>query len=318
MKRVLITGAMGLAGTCLAADLIKEGYEVYGLDRIGFRNDGMSPPFTHVFTENITDEGDVARILREVAPDQIYHLAAVFSEKSLSRGVQELFDINVKGTLNVLEISAAGKKIPRILIASSSAVYGDGSEKPIDEHFPLKPVTFYGISKVIAEELGRFYSRVRGLEVTISRAFNNTAPGEARILVASEFAAQVSEMERGERTPVLKVGNIDAIRDFTDTRDVVQAYRLLMEKGESGGVYNISSGVGRPIGDIIDVLQSISTVNFKVIQEKSRLRPSGIDVSRQIGNPDKIRNLTSWVPEISFQDTIGDLLDYWRGTRVTV
>ena len=317
MKRVLITGAMGLAGTCLAADLIKEGCEVYGFDRIGSRNDGMSPSLTHVFTGNITDEDDVARILQEVTPDQIYHLAAVFSEKSLSRGVQELFDVNVKGTLNVLELSAKGKHNPRILIASSSAVYGDGSEKPIDEHFPLKPVTVYGISKVIAEELGRFYSRVRGLEVTISRAFNNTAPGEARTLVASEFAAQVSEMERGEKTPVLKVGNIDAIRDFTDTRDVIKAYRLIMEKGESGGIYNVSSGVGRPISDIVDVLQSISTVEFEVVQEKDRLRPSGIDVSRQIGNSDKLKSLTSWVPETSFQDTIGDLLDYWRGTHVT-
>lgn len=312
MKRVLITGALGLAGVHLAHYLIDRGDLVYGTDIKERRDDGLVPAGLNFISGDLTSPQDLVRSIEISSPDLIFHLGALLSDRGSPGASRRLLDCNVTGTLALLEATKKRRPEARILIASSSAVYGAGNRERIAENAPLQPVTLYGVSKVMSEGLGAFFARQHRQKVVMARSFNNTAPGEDIKMVSSALAAQVVRVERGEAPSLLNVGRVDTVRDFTDTRDVVRAYAQIIEEGAVGEVYNICSGVGRSIGSIIDILRAASSAHFQIGHEAERTREAKDDIPYQVGDPSKVETLTGWKAAILFEQTIGDLLEYWR------
>ncbi|MBN1881983.1 MAG: NAD-dependent epimerase/dehydratase family protein [Deltaproteobacteria bacterium] len=312
MKRALITGALGLAGVYLARHLIEKGYRVFGMDVRDGRDDDLVPEGLKIITGDITNPSDVIESFKISSPHLVFHLGAMISGGGAAGGSADFLDCNVKGTLHVLETALAQNKKSRILFSSSSAVYDAGIRKTVAEDSPLGPVTFYGVTKLLSEQLCTYFAGKYDQEIVIARTFNNTAPGEHTRMVSSSLAVQVARMEGGEAPPLLKVGRTDIVRDFTDTRDVVRAYFGLIEKGERGGIYNVCSGTGRPIACIIDVLREASSISFDVETESGRERNAKEDISSQIGDPSKLTARTGWKTNIPFEQTIRELLDYWR------
>ncbi|MEO0074037.1 MAG: GDP-mannose 4,6-dehydratase, partial [candidate division WOR-3 bacterium] len=200
----------------------------------------------------------------------------------------------------------------RIQIACSSEEYGLvlPDETPIKETNPLRPLSPYGVSKVAQDMMGYQYHKSYGLHIIRTRGFNHTGPRRGDVFVTSNFAKQIAEIEKGKREPVVYVGNLDAVRDFTDVRDTVQAYYLALEKGVPGEVYNVASGKGYRIREVLEILLGMSQAKIRVEQDKSRFRPS--DVELLIGNSDRLTQATGWQPSYGFNQTLKDLLDYWR------
>ncbi len=182
---------------------------------------------------------------------------------------------------------------------------------PITEDFPLLPLSPYGVSKVAEDLLGFQYHKSHGMKIVRTRAFNHSGPRRSESFVASNFAKQIAEIEKGKRNPVVKVGNLEAMRDFTDVRDVVRGYWLAASRGKYGEVYNICSGKAVSIQTVLDTLRMQSTAQFEIVKDKERMRPSDIPVLQ--GSCSKFMRQTGWKSQISFSQTMGDLLDYWRG-----
>jgi GDP-4-dehydro-6-deoxy-D-mannose reductase len=200
-----------------------------------------------------------------------------------------------------------------VVVTSSSAVYGRVSPDalPISEDHPFAPTNFYAVSKVAQEMIAYQYFAQYKLRVIRTRAFNLTGPGESSRFVTSAFARQIAEIEAGLREPAICVGNLDAVRDFTDVRDAVRAYKVLAEQGVSGEAYNVCSGQGTSIRDILNTLLDLSTQrNINVQIDPSRLQPA--DVPIQIGDASKLRALTGWTPVVPLRQTLEDVLNYWR------
>jgi GDP-4-dehydro-6-deoxy-D-mannose reductase len=201
---------------------------------------------------------------------------------------------------------------PLIHIAGSSEEYGlvFPEELPIKETNALRPLSPYGVSKVAQDLLAYQYFKSYGLKAVRTRAFNHTGPRRPEVFVTSNFAKQIVEIEKGKRKPVIYVGNLNAVRDFSDVRDVVRAYSLALDKGVPGEVYNIASGKGLKIQELLDKLVALSNVDLKIEQDTQRLRPA--DVELLIGSPEKFQKATGWKPEIPFEKTLKDMLNYWR------
>ncbi len=186
---------------------------------------------------------------------------------------------------------------------------------PIREEAPLRPASPYAVSKVAQGALALLYGPAGGMRVVLTRTFHHTGPGRGEAFAESSFARQLAEIEAGLRPPVLKVGNLEAVRDFADVRDVVRAYWMLLEKGEGGTVYNVCTGRGRRIRDLLDMLLAASSARVEVRVDPDRLRPS--DVPTQVGDPSRLRAATGWEPRIPLERTLSDLLDDWRGRTAT-
>jgi len=216
--------------------------------------------------------------------------------------------------VNLLEAVRKSRCDPVIQIAGSSEEYGlvYPDEMPIKETNPLRPMSPYGVSKVAQDLLSRQYYRSYGLKTVVTRAFNHTGPRRGDVFVTSNFSKQVAETEKGLREAVICVGNLNAQRDFSDVRDIVRAYWLAVNKCEYGEVYNICSGKARKIQSVLDLLLSMSKVrNIEVKQDPSRMRPSDVEILQ--GDYSKFKEATGWKPKIPFEQTMEDLLNYWRG-----
>ena len=314
--RVLITGITGFAGSHLADYLLDrvDGVKVFGTTR--WRSptvniDHIRDRIELVETD-LRDASNVEELVRNFKPERIFHLAAQSYVVTSWKAPTETITTNIIGTVNIFEAVRRAGINPRILVACSSEEYGyvEPDEVPITEDNPLRPLSPYGVSKVGQDLLAYQYFKSFGLDAVRTRAFNHTGPRRGRVFVCSDFAIQVVEIAKKLRPPEVTVGNLDAVRDFTDVRDTVRAYWLALEKGKKGEVYNISSGTGYSIGEILDKLIAISGVDVKVVQDAARLRPS--DVPLLIGDNSKFRADTGWEPEISFDKTLSDILDYWR------
>jgi GDP-4-dehydro-6-deoxy-D-mannose reductase len=243
-------------------------------------------------------------------PDAVYHLAAASHVGSSWSAPVEVLRTNAEGTLNVL-LAAEAAGAPRVLVVGSAEEYGivDPSALPLVETFPLRPVTPYGASKVAAEVVGLQAFLGRGLPVVLARPFNHLGPGQSDRLVASTLAHQVARNER-EGTDVVLAGDLTPRRDFTDVRDVVRAYRLLVTEGQPGEAYNVCSGIDVPISEVADALIAQARRPMRVELDPSRLRPVELPALR--GDPGKLRAATGWTPEIPLQRTLSDLLAWWR------
>ncbi len=313
--RALITGITGFVGSHLTELLLERGYEVYGTLRWRSPLDNIKHLLDRIeLVEcDLRDASSVTEALERARPEYIFHLAAQSFVPTSWRAPAETLSTNVIGQVHLFEAVRSLGLEPRIQIAGSSEEYGlvREDEVPIKESNPLRPLSPYGVSKVTQDLLGYQYFRSYRMSIVRTRAFNHTGPRRGEVFAESSFAHQIADIEAGKREPVLRVGNLEAKRDYTDVRDVVKAYLLALEKGEPGEVYNICSGVSHPVQHILDLLLSFSKAEIKVVRDPARLRPS--DVTVLWGDSSKFRQQTGWAPEIPLEQTMRDLLDYWRG-----
>lgn len=315
-KRVLITGITGFTGSHLAELLLKEGLDIYGTYRWRSKLDNIVDikDNVHLLECDLRDSHSVFKAVQESRPDFIFHLAAQTFVQYSWKAPADTMETNAIGTIHLLEsIRQLKDEIdPIIQIAGSSEEYGlvlDG-ETPIKETNQLRPLSPYGISKVSTDMLGVQYNRSYGMKTIITRAFNHTGPRRGDVFVTSNFAKQIAEIEKGIRPKIIYVGNLESVRDFTDVRDLVRAYWLSINKCKFGDVYNICSGNGIKIKNVLDILLSMSTCDIKIEQDSTRMRPSDVEVL--IGDCSKFRECTGWKTEINFEKTMKDLLNYWR------
>jgi len=314
--RILITGITGFVGSHLADFLLEKGdVEVYGIARWRSQKDNIKhlKDKIKLFECDIKDMTSVNDVVKSVKPERIFHLAAQsFVPASWSLPAETL-STNIIGELNIFESVRQLKLSSVIHIAGSSEEYGlvHPDEVPITENNMLRPLSPYGVSKVAQDLLGFQYFKSYGLKIIRTRAFNHTGPRRGEVFVCSTFAKQIAEIEKGLREPVVYVGNLDAQRDFTDVRDIVRAYWLATEECEPGEVYNICSGKPRKIKEVLDILLSHTDKKIEVRKDTNRVRPSDVPILK--GDSTKFRERTGWKPEIPFEQTLKDTLEYWRG-----
>ena len=310
MKRLLVTGADGFVGRWLIREALEQGWTATAA--VG---PGGAAPETWLpagqsaavswFEADITSDTGRAR-LAAVEADAVVHLAAVSSGAAARQDPEGAMQVNAMATVRLLEaLSEAGRR-PRFLFVSTGEVYGAGHDGPIGEDAPLRPVSSYAASKFAAEPAVLDLGGMSGMEVVIARAFPHTGPGQSIAFVLPAFAARLREAKRlGQRE--IAVGNLDVIRDFLDVRDVVRAYLLLLEHGQSGESYNVASGVGQHLRDCFIRLASLLEVDAVPREDASLVRPTDIPVL--IGDATKLKAATGWQPTIAFEQTLQDLLD---------
>lgn len=310
MAKALVIGAAGFVGGYLIDCLKKEfGFDVYGT-RLSSQN--FTHPNAEIFDLDIMKKEAVFSLLERIHPDFIFHLAAQSSVGVSWKNPQLTVDINIKGALNVLDSIRALDYKPRVLLIGSGEEYGaSGADAgQIGEETVLKPGNVYAATKACQNMLGTIYAKAYGLEIMNVRAFNHIGPGQAETFVVSDFCRQVAEIEAGKKEPVILVGNLSAYRDFTDVHDVVRAYCLLAQKGKSGETYNVGSGHAVQIQVILDKILAHAKTRIEVRVDKAKLRP--VDVQKIEADVSKIKNATGWQPVLSIDDTISDVLDWWR------
>jgi GDP-4-dehydro-6-deoxy-D-mannose reductase len=313
VTRALITGITGFAGGHLAAHLLAQGdVEIYGVayDE-GYGLDHLGRPIPLVIAD-LRDPQVVEDVLLDVEPDHIYHLAAQAYVPTSWQDPWGTFENNVRPELNMFQVMVRERLAARLLVVASNEVYGAVSPDrlPVDENTLLEPNNPYGVSKVAQDLLARQYFLSHGVDVIRARAFNHLGPRQSPQFVAANFARQIAEAEAGLREPLVRVGNLEAQRDFTDVVDVVRAYALLMEKGRSGEAYNIGSGQPRSVQSLLDTLLKVSSVEIRVEQDPTRMRPA--DVPLVYGDITKLRTDTGWQPAVPFEESVCRVLAYWR------
>lgn len=313
--KALITGITGFAGSHLADYCLERGgVDVYGMIRWRSRTENIEhlAGKVNLVECDLRDATSTRDVIDEIRPDYIFHLAAQSFVPTSWRAPTESLTTNVIGQLNIFEAIRKSEIDCRIQIACSSEEYGmvDESELPIKESNPLRPLSPYGVSKVGQDLLGYQYFMSYQMPIVRTRGFNHTGPRRAPVFVVSDFAKQIVDIEKGQRDPVMYVGNLDAKRDFTDVRDMARAYFLAAEKGRAGEVYNICSEKSWAISDVLDMLLAKSNAKIEIKKDSARLRPS--DVPRLLGDCSRFKKDTGWEPEIPFEKTIEDILDYWR------
>lgn len=309
---VLIAGVTGFCGSHLADYLNTfDDIGVFGTKRRRSPLDNVNSPVELIDCE-LTDYPSVHHVIDSVRPDKIFHLAAQSFVPLSWEAPEYTFEVNVFSTLNIMEAIRRIDPSIQLLVAGSSEEYGYvlPNECPITEDQPLRPLSPYGVSKVSMDLLARQYVRSYGLKIVITRAFNHTGPRRGEVFATSNFAKQIAELEAGKGDPIIKVGNLDAKRDFTDVRDMVRAYWLALDACEYGEAYNIGSESAVTMQEMLFILLSYSRLQVKTLVDKSRLRPSDVPILE--ADSTKFRKLTGWSPEISFNQTMKDLLDYWR------
>jgi len=316
--RALITGITGFAGSHLAEFLLAEhpDVEVFGTYRWRSRMENIEQVRSKVklLETDLRDYTSMYNALDRSRPDFVFHLAAQSFVPSSWSAPNETLTTNVSGQTNLFEAIRALKLDPVVQIACSSEEYGLvlPNEVPIKETNPLRPLSPYAVSKVAQDYLGYQYFQSYGLKAIRTRGFNHTGPRRGQVFVTSNFCSQVAAIELGMQEPVIRVGNLEAIRDFTDVRDMVRAYWLAVNHGKPGEVYNIATGHGIHIRELLDRIIALASVKVAIEVDPDRLRPSDVEIL--IGDSSKFRADTGWEPRIPFEQTLGDLLDYWRRT----
>jgi GDP-4-dehydro-6-deoxy-D-mannose reductase len=303
---ILVTGATGfagghmverLAGTC---DLVAWGRSTPRVELA---------PLAKWQVVDLLDRELVRRTVAQVRPAAIVHLAGSPQVARSWVDAATPLEVNVLATAHLLEAVRRAHLECRVLVAGSAAVYAP-SDAPIREDAPLAPANPYALSKLAEELLALGAVHQDGLDIILVRPFNHTGPRQSPEFVAPGMARQIALAETGRLEPVIRVGNLDARRDFTDVRDMVRAYQALLESGRSGRPYNIGSGVGRSIQSVLDALLSRARVSVRVETDPARLRP--VETTALVADPTRLHDATGWRPAIAFEQTLDDLLEYWR------
>lgn len=310
--QALVTGAAGFVGHYLVKLLLEKGYTVCATYH---RQKPQDPVFqkTDIKQVDITDKEALRSLIYEFVPDEIYHLAGV--AVTTGKESEGYYRVNFFGTLNLFEAVREAAPQARILYVGSAAAYGPvpPEKQPIREEMPLTPLNHYAASKAAADVAACAYA-AQGLHIVRTRPFNHTGPGQTTDYVCSRLAKQVAEVALGRTEPMLTAGNLDAARDFTDVRDVVRAYWLLLQKGRPGEAYNVCSGKAYSVREIAEALAEIGGVKI-TLQSLPELQRR-TDIPLLLGSAEKISYDTGWHPEIPFQQTLADLLDWWKGKIV--
>lgn len=319
--KVLITGITGFVGSHLAEYcLAQKGVKVYGtilshhlgdeLKRIEHIKDKIE-----LFECDLTNRIAVEKVLSKVRPDKIFHLAAQSFVPTSWDSPEHTLHNNIMAELNLFEVVKELKLNPVIHVASSSEVYGlvKRNELLIKESNSLRPLSPYGVSKIAQEMLAYQYYQSYGLKTVITRAFNHEGPRRGKQFVTSAFASQIAAIEKGQQRPVIRVGNLEAWRDFSDVRDIVKAYWLAVHKCKFGEPYNIGSGKVYQIKEVLKILLSFSKEKIEVKQDAKLMRPSDVPILQC--DATKFRKTTGWEPKIDFKTTLKDTLNYWRQAR---
>lgn len=319
--KILITGITGFVGSHLADYILDNHAEVKIVGLVRWRSDKSN--IRHILNSltleygDLTDVHSLMRVFDKHKPAVVFHLAAQSYVDASFIYPTATLDSNVIGTCNLLEATKELKLTsdydPVVHICSSSEVYGQvrENEVPITEENPFRPASPYAVSKVAEDMLALQYFISWGVKTIRTRMFTHTGPRRGEVFVESTFAKQIAAIEAGKQEPVLKVGNLQSIRTFMDVRDAVRAYWLLVHKCQPGEVYNIGGSVTMTVGKMLEKLLTFSSrINICVEIDPARLRPS--DVTLQIPSTEKFRKETGWQPEIVFDQTLRDILDYWR------
>ena len=307
MNRILLTGCSGFLASHLMKLLQREGRnKIFGITEVP----GFSYPDVEVFQVDIRRREDIAHVLGIIRPDVTFHLAAVANVGFAWKNPQLTYDVNFMGTSNLLEALQASAPGSRLLLMSSAEVYQTGSDAPIAENSPTVCQNPYALSKLAMEMLGDLYWRAFAMNVCKIRAFNFTGPGQDDKFVASDFANQIARIERGERPPVLRVGNLAAVRDFSDVRDVARYLQVISGKSAGGEVFNLCSGRAYSIRQVLDILLAQARVQIRVEVDANKFRP--LDNPQILGDCRLIKSRFGLIPEFTLEKTLLDLLDHWR------
>ena len=316
-KRLLITGISGFVGGHLVKHLIdaNANLDIYGTIRERSNLSYLSSYGKKIklYHCEMTDSSSVRETLKDIEPHYLVHLAGQSSIAYSWSQPHGLLDANVVSTINIFEgIKALGLADTRVLIIGSSDCYGiiDSGISKIPEDYPLKPISLYAVTKAINEYYARHYRLVHNLDVVITRTFNHTGPRRPGEYALSGFAKQIAEIEKGLKEPVINTGNLNVVRDFLDVRDVAVAYHLALENCKSGEVYNVCSGKGYKLKDLLDMLLSLSSAKVNIRTDGKLVRR--FDLPYIVGDNSKFVRETGWQIEYDIQDTLKDLLDYWR------
>ena len=308
--KALILGGAGFVGGYLMEHISRD----YGwsITVTKLENEIINQENVSILNLNILDKSAVVSLLNEVRPDYVFHLAAQSSVSLSWKNPSLTVDVNIKGSINVLDAVRELNYKPRVLLIGSGEEYGHilPEETPIKENNAVRPGNIYAATKACQNMIGKIYSDAYQMDIVMVRAFNHIGPKQAPLFVVADFCKQVAEIEKGLRESVIKVGNLSAKRDFTDVRDVVRAYTSLIEKGKTGETYNVGSGRAVSIDDILKTILSHSTTDIKVEVDKERLRP--VDVPIIEADISKLRECTGWNRHIPLENTIKDTLEYWR------
>ncbi|MDD9919866.1 MAG: GDP-mannose 4,6-dehydratase [Alphaproteobacteria bacterium] len=324
MTKALITGVTGMVGSHLADYLLENtDWEIHGqcrwrspldnLEHLLPKVDAKDRMFLHY--ADFRDTIGIFNLIEDVKPDYVFHLAAQSYPKTSFSNPLDTFDTNIQGTARILEALYRHAKDAKIHICASSEVFGRVSKDklPIDEECTFHPASPYAISKVGTDLIGRYYAEANNMTVMTTRMFTHTGPRRGDVFAESTFAKQIAMIEAGQQEPILKTGNLDSLRTFADVRDAVRAYHMLLTVNPTpGAYYNIGGSYTCSIKDMLQHLLSLSPMekDIKVETEQARLRP--IDADLQVPDCTKFKEATGWEPEISFEQTMQDLLDYWR------
>lgn len=312
--RVLVTGITGFAGSHLAEFLLAKGdVEVFGTYRWRSRMDNINHILGRIqlLECDLKDATAVRKAMQTAKPDKIFHLAGQSYVLASWSAPAETFQTNVISTIHLLETIKESFPETIMQIACSSEEYGMVSpeEVPIKETNSLRPLSPYGVSKVAQDLLGYQYHESYGLRTIRTRGFNHTGPRRGDVFVTSNFAKQLAMIKIGKQEPVMKVGNLEAQRDFTDVRDMVRGYWEVTEKGQFGEVYNLGSGHAYRIQEVLNLLLETSNLEVRIEQDPLRMRPSDVQILQ--ADTTKVQEVVGWRPTIPFQQTIADLYQYW-------
>lgn len=305
--KALITGLNGFVGKYLSKYLLERGYTVYGT----VIEDDVNIDNIKIFRMDLLNKKEVEETIKSINPDHIYHLAGQSSVALSWKNPTLTIDVNVNGTINLLDAVRENNIDTKVLIIGSSDEYGviRPEKCPIKEEHMLNPASPYAISKMTQEQIAKLYINSYKMNLIMVRAFNHIGPMQSKNFVVSDFASKIAEIEKGAE-PVIRVGNLEAYRDFTDVRDIVRGYAMLMENGKCGETYNIGSGNPYKIQDILEILLSLSNTKIMVEIDPDKLRPSDVPII-QCDNS-KIKSHVNWEIQYDIKNTLKDTLDYWR------
>ena len=309
--KALITGINGFVGEYLSDFLISNQIDVYGTvlsEEASIENISDNK----IFKMDLLDKNEVNKIIAEIKPDYIFHLAGQSSVALSWKKPDLTINVNVIGTINLLEAVKLYSNKSRVLIIGSSDQYGivNPEQCPISENTPMNPQSPYATSKKTQEEIAIQYFKAFKINTIIVRAFNHIGPKQNKGFVIADFASQIAEIEKEKKAAIIKVGNLDAKRDFTDVRDVVRAYYLVMTNGKSGEIYNVGSGITYKIKEILDKLLSLAKISIYIEKDNDKMRPSDVPLI-QCDNS-KISTECGWTLQYPIDQTLIDTLNYWR------
>ena len=306
MSTILVTGAAGFAGGHLLDLLSGGGREIVAWHRPGGRRPREVPGTTWDAID-LLDRADVAAAIARLRPSTVYHCAGAAHVGRAWDDTESTFAVNVRGTHHLLDALQHAGVTARVLVPSSALVYASAAE-PLKESHPLVPNSPYGVSKLAQEMLAQ---RTNGtVSVALARPFNHVGPRQDPHFAASGFARRIADIERGTWAPEISVGNLEARRDLTDVRDTVRAYQLILERGQPGRPYNVCSGRALLIRELLDMLLARARVPIAVKVDPARYRPN--DTPLLVGDPGRLRDELGWAPTISIEQTLDDLLAFWR------